>query len=317
VSLPANAETGSQSATLNDVSCESSGVCVAAGGYEVSANDFESMTATVAGGTVSGASEAPAPPDHLNSAPANALESLACASSGSCVAVGQEVNAASHYLPYVVSMQMPLSLTPPQLPSGGVGVAYSATLAASGAWGSYGWSVAAGSLPPGLSLNAQTGVLSGIPAQAGTSTFTVEATGTGAPKQTATETLSLEVSAARVRIVSHSVQVRENRLTLKLSCFQAPCAGVVKLEVRRRVLIRHGKRHVQRERLVVIGSARFSIAAGRTGGVRLALNRSGRAALAGAAPHRLGATAIASAQAAKPVSAHVTLWTAAHKRHKR
>src|SRR6185369_10382246 len=53
-------------------------------------------------------------------------------------------------------------------------VAYSQTISVSPA-GSYTFSVVAGSLPSGLTLNATTGVLSGTPAVTGTYNFTVKA----------------------------------------------------------------------------------------------------------------------------------------------
>src|SRR5579872_472231 len=67
-----------------------------------------------------------------------------------------------------------LSITGAQLPGGMVGSAYSQSLSASGGTPPYQWSVAAGSAPPGLSLNPSSGVLSGTPTVTGTSTFTVQ-----------------------------------------------------------------------------------------------------------------------------------------------
>ncbi|WP_051752255.1 putative Ig domain-containing protein [Streptosporangium amethystogenes] len=58
------------------------------------------------------------------------------------------------------------TFTPP--PTGQVGVAYSVPLTVSGGTAPLVWSVGAGSLPPGLSLNASTGVLSGTPTATGT-----------------------------------------------------------------------------------------------------------------------------------------------------
>lgn len=59
-------------------------------------------------------------------------------------------------------------------PAGTVGVAYSASLAASGGTSPYSWSVASGSLPAGLSLSGSSGVISGTPTTQGTSTFTAQ-----------------------------------------------------------------------------------------------------------------------------------------------
>jgi len=68
----------------------------------------------------------------------------------------------------------PLTITTTSLPNGHVGVAYSQTLAASGGSGTYTWSISAGSLAPGLSLAAATGVISGTPTTAGISNFTAQ-----------------------------------------------------------------------------------------------------------------------------------------------
>jgi hypothetical protein len=67
-----------------------------------------------------------------------------------------------------------LVITTGTLPGGTVGSSYSAALSATGGIGPYSWSVTFGSLPSGLSLNQQTGVISGTPSVAGSSTFTVQ-----------------------------------------------------------------------------------------------------------------------------------------------
>lgn len=68
------------------------------------------------------------------------------------------------------------SITAPDSPltAASVGVAYSATFVSSG--DAVMWSVASGSLPPGLSLNATTGVYAGTPTATGNFSFTVAAT---------------------------------------------------------------------------------------------------------------------------------------------
>lgn len=67
-----------------------------------------------------------------------------------------------------------LSITSASLPTAFVSVPYNTALTASGGIGSLIWSIASGQLPPGLTLNAATGVLSGIPAAAGSYSFTVQ-----------------------------------------------------------------------------------------------------------------------------------------------
>ncbi len=55
-----------------------------------------------------------------------------------------------------------------------VGIAYSSSVPVTGGSGSFTFSISAGSLPPGLTLNASTGAITGTPTAAGTSGFTVK-----------------------------------------------------------------------------------------------------------------------------------------------
>ena len=71
-----------------------------------------------------------------------------------------------------------VTVNPASLPGGTTGTAYSQSLSASPAGGSYTFS-STGTLPAGLSLNPATGLLSGTPSANGTFTFTVTATGFG------------------------------------------------------------------------------------------------------------------------------------------
>ncbi|MEQ9397702.1 MAG: VCBS repeat-containing protein [Longimicrobiales bacterium] len=86
-----------------------------------------------------------------------------------------------------------VTITTSSLPDGSVGSAYSQTLTATGGTGSYTWSLTAGSLPPGLSLGASTGTISGTPTTTGTSNFTVQA---ASGSWTATKALSITVTQA-------------------------------------------------------------------------------------------------------------------------
>ncbi|MBI2685966.1 MAG: putative Ig domain-containing protein [Acidobacteria bacterium] len=69
-----------------------------------------------------------------------------------------------------------LTISPAALPDATVAIAYSQALTATGANLPVTWSVTTGSPPAGITLNTSTGVLSGTPAAAGTSNFTVLAT---------------------------------------------------------------------------------------------------------------------------------------------
>lgn len=59
---------------------------------------------------------------------------------------------------------------------GTVGVAYSETISAQGGTAPYTFAVISGSLPASLTLNSATGVISGTPTIATTSSFTIRAT---------------------------------------------------------------------------------------------------------------------------------------------
>ena len=64
----------------------------------------------------------------------------------------------------------------PAPPGGEVNVAYSDQLTVTGGTSPYTWSVSAGTLPPGLTLGASTGLLAGTPTTAGSYSFTVKVT---------------------------------------------------------------------------------------------------------------------------------------------
>ncbi len=85
--------------------------------------------------------------------------------------------AASHtvIVNYVPTAPGPLTILTSSLPDAAPNQPYSAQLDASGGAGTgYSWSLQAGFLPLGLTLNAQSGVISGTPTQAGTlSNFTI------------------------------------------------------------------------------------------------------------------------------------------------
>ncbi|MBI5084638.1 MAG: putative Ig domain-containing protein [Acidobacteria bacterium] len=73
---------------------------------------------------------------------------------------------------YTMSVATGVGITTPGLPSGTLGAAYSQTLAAAGGTLPYSWTVATGSLPPGLTLSPA-GTISGVPSTGGSFNFTV------------------------------------------------------------------------------------------------------------------------------------------------
>jgi large repetitive protein len=69
-----------------------------------------------------------------------------------------------------------LLLSPSTLPNGSQGTAYNQTVTASGGTAPYTYAITSGSLPAGLSLNANSGAITGTPSANGLSDFTIQAT---------------------------------------------------------------------------------------------------------------------------------------------
>ena len=99
---------------------------------------------------------------------------------------------------------VPPSITTSSLPDGTVGVAYSASVSASGGTAPYSWSLASGSLPTGLSLNSSGGI-SGTPSSTGPFPFTIRVRDSSAPQQTATRSFTITITASGPRITTVSL----------------------------------------------------------------------------------------------------------------
>lgn len=100
---------------------------------------------------------------------------------------------------YSITINSPcaaITIAPATLPNGSVGAVYDQMVTAGGGTAPYIFSVSAGALPPGLSLNSTTGAISGAPAQAGRFDFMINATGAGG---------CMGGRAYTVRILAHTV----------------------------------------------------------------------------------------------------------------
>lgn len=106
-----------------------------------------------------------------------------------------------------------LAVTNSSLPNGSIGTNYSETLAASGGSGNYSWSLSSGSLPTGLTLNASTGVISGIPSTSGTSGFTVQVSD-GVNAATASLSITISSTTSDITVTSSVSQGHTHQVTV-------------------------------------------------------------------------------------------------------
>jgi Flp pilus assembly secretin CpaC len=99
-----------------------------------------------------------------------------------------------------------LAIDSTSLPGATLQTPYFASLRAAGGSGARTWSVIAGTLPSGLSLNPATGTISGTPTAAGNSNFTVSVADSGTPTKSVLTTLSISVAAvAPLLAVANSI----------------------------------------------------------------------------------------------------------------
>jgi photosystem II stability/assembly factor-like uncharacterized protein len=76
---------------------------------------------------------------------------------------------------FTLSINVPqLTITTAALPNGRIGVSYKKVLAGKGGVKPFAWSVSAASLPNGLTLDAATGIISGMPTAGGTYSFSIQ-----------------------------------------------------------------------------------------------------------------------------------------------
>jgi len=93
-----------------------------------------------------------------------------------------------------------LTIATQSLNSGNVGTAYFASVVPQGGTSPYTWSVSAGSLPAGLSLNGSNGSISGTPTSATSSTFTIKVSDSSSPVQSATNQYTITIAAPTLTI---------------------------------------------------------------------------------------------------------------------
>jgi len=110
-----------------------------------------------------------------------------------------------------------LAVSTATLPAGNQNVPYNTTLQAGGGTSPYAWAIIQGTLPAGLSLNANTGALTGEPTNTGSSSFTVQVADVNF--NTATQPLALSVAVPAVqRIAASAACSNANSGLSTLSC---------------------------------------------------------------------------------------------------
>ncbi|MBV9762733.1 MAG: putative Ig domain-containing protein [Acidobacteriaceae bacterium] len=122
---------------------------------------------------------------------------------------------------FTVAVRTPLLLACSISSSPQVNVPFSASCTASGGVPPSTYAISAGALPPGLSLNAATGAVTGTPTHYGPYSFTVQAKDSGIPPFTATQSISVNVLPAKLTISCNLSSLAEVGIAYSEGCIAA------------------------------------------------------------------------------------------------
>jgi hypothetical protein len=167
-----------------------------------------------------------------------------------------------------ITIASSLTLATPAAVTGNVGATVSMTFSATGGTAPYTYAFAAGSLPPGLTLNPSTGVISGQATQSCTCAFLIQVTDSSSPALTATATGSITVSLlsiSGVTINPSGTVVANTQPTVTIVLATPPpetITGTLAVVFRR--VDGQGSLEVQLANQNVNGQVPFTIAAGTT-----------------------------------------------------
>lgn len=181
---------------------------------------------------------------------------------------------------HVLAVVSDLTITSASLPDGKVAIAYSDTLTASGGAAPLSWS--ASGLPGGISINAQTGSLSGTPTGAGDFSVVVKVTDHFGNE--VSQTFPVVIAAnPKVRIASKHVVVVGRRARVRLSCRNSPCRGSARITESLIEHVKHGSATRTRKVVLVLARSIYRIRAGRNARIALRITPLGKRVFANVA----------------------------------
>ncbi len=163
-----------------------------------------------------------------------AIPAADIAAPGTASVTVADPGATSNALTFTISTSSLTITTASPLPQGIVGNAYSQTVVASGGTLPYSWSVSAGALPAGLTLNASSGTIGGTPTAVGNSTFTARVQDSASSSATKQFELSIHSATTPTFVISgvtdnvEPAQQPSIEITLS-SAYRSPISGQLTL----------------------------------------------------------------------------------------
>lgn len=303
VTLPSNATGTVRYVGLESISCSAPGTCSAAGAYFDTSGNTDAMVVSEVGGSLAPAAELGLPANATGSSQRATLGGISCSAAGICTTVGYYVDTASTTQAMVATSLPILSLGTSTLAPGERGYEYRTQVAAAGGAGTYSFTVSAGTLPAGLSLDGSNGVLSGTPTAGGTARFSVQVTDPGPPSQQTSVALSLEVLVPKVVILGHRAVSRAGAFRTVIGCRTARCTGTVVFQTK----VTSGKGAARHARLVRIAITHFDLAAGQHRALSVRLDALGRSLLRRSFATRLAVIEKVTSLGAPGASSRTTL----------
>jgi hypothetical protein len=340
LSSPSNSA-GDPDGSLAGVSCSGAGSCVAVGDYQDSSSRSETMalnslpSLSIAEATSPVATTGSAYSAQLSAS--GGIGSFSFAVSAGTLPAGLALNAATgaitgtptvagafsptitvsdpgppvQHASIVVSIHVTaaLSLTSGALPSGRVGERYLGQLSATGGVGDYSFSLSAGTLPPGLSLDAATGVISGVASASISSLVTFSVSDPGPPAQIATGQFYVDIAPPKPKLalLSTTAVVEKTAVPIKLRCSSAKCAGRATLNETVLVNEKLGKKVVIKHEALALGSASYSLKVDKKMTLDVDLNSRGRTVLAHVSKHALRETIVITLRGASALTKTLTI----------